>query len=167
MTRCRQATPLLEIERVLPVLSRIALFGGLNEKQLYEVFHRLEHVQYREGEFIFHQGDEPSYIYIILSGRVRIVADADGTPLELIDLGAGQCIGETAVIGVQRHSAGAIAMEDTELIALSRETLLALFDTDKELFGLLMLNLAREAARRLHSTEETLLHYFSGRKGTS
>lgn len=72
----------------------------------------------------------------------------------------GNCVGETGVIGIQPHSATAIAMTDTDLIVLTSEELLAIYETDKDLFGCLMLNIAREACRRLHKTDETLLHYF-------
>jgi len=50
-------------------------------------------------------------------------------------------------------------MEDTKLIALSRNALLSLFKSDLELFSILILNIAREACRRLHKTDEILLHY--------
>jgi len=48
---------------------------------------------------------------------------------------------------------------DTKLIVLSRQTLLSIFNLDKEIFGILILNIAREACRRLHDTDEILLHY--------
>ncbi len=71
----------------------------------------------------------------------------------------GDCFGETAAIGIQPHSASALAVEDTELIVLSRAALLSIFDSDKELFGMLILNIAREACRRLHKSDEIFLHY--------
>lgn len=151
--------PLFDIENVLPILSKIAIFGGLSDKQLYTIFRLLQKVSYKAGEFIFKQGDSPNHIYIIRSGEVKIVADAEEAPLEIITFGVGDCFGETAVIGIQKHSAGALAVEDTELIILSRPALLSIFDSDKELFGLLILNIAREACRRLHKTDEILLHY--------
>lgn len=151
--------PLLDIENILPILSKIAILGGLNDKQLYTVFRLLQKVSYGTGEFIFKQGDSPSHIYIIRSGEVKIVADVEDTPLEIITFGVGDCFGETAVIGIQAHSAGALAVEDTELMVLSRPALLSIFDSDKELFGLLILNIAREACRRLHKTDEIFLHY--------
>jgi CRP-like cAMP-binding protein len=116
------------------------------------------------GEFIFKQGDEPTHIYVVMSGRVKIVFEAEGTPLEIIEFGVGQCLGETSVIAIMPHSASALVTQDAELIVLSRAALLSLFESDKELFGRLILNIAREACRRLHNTDEILLHYFSKEK---
>ena len=153
--------PLLDIESIFSILNKISIFGGLSDKQLYSVFKLLQKVSYSAGEYIFKQGEAPGHIYIIRSGKVKIVINAEGTPLEIIEFGVGQCFGETSVIAIQSHSASAIASEDTELIVLSRTALLSIFDSDKKLFGILILNIAREACRRLHKTDEILLHYVS------
>jgi CRP-like cAMP-binding protein len=152
---------LLEIEEVLPILGRISIFAGLSQKQLYSLFRMLQEVRYRKGETIFEQGDEPSHIYIVKSGQVKLVIDKEGTPLELAAFEAGRCFGEASVIGIQRHAASAIATEDTELIVLSRSALLSIYKSDLELFSLLVLNIAREVCRRLHESDEILLHYFA------
>jgi CRP-like cAMP-binding protein len=63
------------------------------------------------------------------------------------------------VIGIQPHRGTAIAMTDTDLIVLSRNTLLSIYESDKELFSILILNIAREVCRRLHESDDILLHY--------
>jgi len=155
----KQLSPLLDIEDVLPILNEISILAGLSDKQLYTLFRLLEKTSYKKGEKIFEQGCQPSHIYIIQSGSVKLVINERSDLLELIVLGEGQCFGETSVIGIQPHAATAIAVEDTELIVLSRNALLSLLKTDLELFSILILNIAREACRRLHKTDEILLHY--------
>jgi len=77
----------------------------------------------------------------------------------LVVYGVGRCFGETSAIGILPHSASAVAVEDTELIVLSTRALHRLYLEDTKLFGMLILNIAREACRRLHRTDEILLHY--------
>ena len=151
--------PLVDVENVLPILNRIAIFGGLDDRQLYTVFHLLEVEHYRKGELIFRQGDAPSHIRIIRAGRVHIVENVNGTPMELFELRTGDCFGETSVMTIHQHTASALAMEDTELLVIPREKLFGLYDSDPGLFGMLMMNIAREACRRLNRTEEIMLHY--------
>jgi CRP-like cAMP-binding protein len=151
--------PLLDVENVLPILNKIAILGGLDDAQLYTVFRLLETEHYCRGEFIFRQGDAPSHIRIVRSGRVRIVENVDGTPLELFEFKTGDCFGETSVIAIHPHTASAVAVEDTELLVIPREKLFALYDDDPKLFGMLALNIAREACRRLNKTEDIMLHY--------
>lgn len=151
--------PLLDIEEVLPVLDKMSILAGFSDKQLYSLFRLLERVSYKAGEIIFEQGQEPSHIYIIQTGKIKLFVSKDGTPFELIEFGQGHCFGEASVIGIQPHAATAVAVEDTELIVLSRTTLLSIYKTDLEIFSILILNIAREVCRRLHASSETLLHY--------
>lgn len=151
--------PLLDIEDVLPILNKIALFGGLDDTQLYSVFRMLEVEYYKKGEFVFRQGDDPSHIRIVRSGRIHIIENINGTPLELFEFKTGDCFGETSVIAIQQHSASALVIEDSELLVIPRPKLFSLFEADTKLFALLMTNIAREACRRLSKTEDTMLHY--------
>jgi CRP/FNR family cyclic AMP-dependent transcriptional regulator len=91
--------------------------------------------------------------------EILLVVNLSHAPLELIVIGQGHYFGETSVVGIQLHAATAIAIENTEYIVLSRNALLSLFKSDFELFSILILNIAREACRRLYETDEILLHY--------
>ena len=159
----RRSYSLLEIDEVLPILNEISIFAGLSDVQLRKLFQLLRKTSYKAGEKVFEEGEEPSHIYIVQSGSVKLVVNAEDTPLELIVFEEGQCFGETSVIGIQPHAATAVCVEDTELIVLSRNTLLSLYKSDLELFSTLILNIAREACRRLAKTDEILLHYVIGR----
>lgn len=161
MAEARIGEPLVNVEEVVSILNRISIFGGLDDKQLYDVFGVLRKVSYHKGEFIFEENDPPSDIYVVESGSVEIILDAEGERLAAAVFGVGECFGEVSVIGIQNHTAGAVARQDTELIILPREALFKFWDTDKALFGMLVLNIAREACRRLHKADETLLHYFA------
>jgi CRP/FNR family cyclic AMP-dependent transcriptional regulator len=159
MDSAKHPEPLLDIENVLPVLNKISIFAGFSDKQLYAIFRELERVSYDDGALIFEQGSEPSHIYIIQQGMVKLMVGDENTSLELIELMVGACFGETAVIGILPHAASAVAVGKTELVVLSRHALLALYKTDLELYSLLILNIAREACRRLYQTDRILLHY--------
>ena len=149
----------MDIEKVVPIINKISIFGGLTEKELCGLFRLLARVDYEADEIIFEQGDEPTHIYIVRSGLVKIIADIVNEPLELAAVEPGQCFGETALIGIQPHSASAVAVTRAELIVLTGDALLSLFEKDIRLFSKLTLNIAREACRRLHKTDQTMLHY--------
>ncbi len=154
---------LLDIDEVAPILSEISIFAGLSDAQLYKLFGLLRKTSYKAGERVFSEGDQPSHIYIVQSGSMKLVVNCDDTPLELILFEEGQCFGETSVIGIQPHAATAVCVEDTELIVLSRNALLSLYKSNLEMFSTLILNIAREACRRLAKTDEILLHYVVGK----
>ena len=152
-------SPLTDTESVLSVLDKIAIFGGLSNEQLHNVFSLLKKVTYNKNEIIFKQGEPPSHIYIVRSGKVKLYIEVDQAKLELIEFDVGSCFGESSLIGIQAHTASALAVEETELIVLSGQTLLSLYESNKDIFGMIILNIARETCRRLHQADDALLHY--------
>lgn len=159
MSQIKESKPLLEIKKVIPILNKISILAGLNDGQLYDIFRMLEKITYPKNEIIFEQGDKPSYIYIIKKGRIKLFVENGDSPFELVTFGEGDCFGESSIIGIRPHAATAIAQEDTELIVLSRTTLMSLYETDIHLFSTLILNIAREACRRLNASSEVMLQY--------
>lgn len=150
-------TPLSDPESVFPVLSDIALFGGMSERQLSAVCSWLEQGAFHEGEHIFRKGDDPSHIYIVTRGKIDLLITEHGTALQKKTLVAGDCFGEASLMSMQRHAATAIAREASDVIVLSKRALLRLQKADAALFSLLMMNIARELARRLRLTDDILL----------
>ena len=160
MENNKSCQPLLDIENVLAILNEISIFAGLTKTQLNTFFKHLQKLTFDDGQTVFSNGDKPSYIYVVQTGRVKLyIYEEDGTPLELTVFEKGRCFGEASVIGIQPHKGTAIAEGPTDLIVLSRQALLSIYDTDKEMFSVLIMNIAREACRRLHATEDILLHY--------
>lgn len=152
-------SPLLDVESVLAMLNTISIFAGLSKKQLSHLFSLLQSVSYKAGEQVFQEGSEPSHIYIVRTGKIKLFMSREGTNFELIVFDQGSCFGEASVLGIQPHGATALAMGKTELIVLSRSALMSIYETDLELFAILILNIAREVCRRLHASEEIMLHY--------
>ena len=153
--------PLMSVDSVLPILDRIAIFGGLTESQLGKVFQRLRPVSYGANQVVFEEGEAASYIYIVQEGAVKLVFDVYGEAHLKAVLTPGNCFGETSLIGIQPHSVTAITREPTELLVLSGDALNELLQEDKELFSMLVLNIARESCRRLFKTNEQLRNCLS------
>jgi CRP/FNR family cyclic AMP-dependent transcriptional regulator len=149
--------PLEDIDSVISILSRISVWGGLTDEQQAEVYRRLEVGTFRKGEYIFRKGGEPSHIYILKSGKIEIVTADQDVSVRKETVETGGCFGIIALMAVQTYTGTAIAVEDTEVMVLSRQALLGLYHEDIKLFALLMMNIAREIARKLTTTDEILL----------
>jgi CRP/FNR family cyclic AMP-dependent transcriptional regulator len=151
--------PLSNINSVISILSQISLWGGLTGEQQEKIYQRLEVGTFRKGEYIFRKGDQPSHIYIVKSGKVKLLVSHEDAVVQKETVETGGSFGVAALMAVQTHMATALAAEDTELMVLSREALLGLYHDDIKLFALLMMNIAREIARRLKLTDDILLQY--------
>ncbi len=140
----------IEIRDVEKIRDRVSLFGALDNAQLSILLSYAKETHFDEGEVIFNQGQLPGEIYIVLSGKIdlRIVRD-DFTETHLTYV-PGDCFGETAVIGIQSQMGQASVEEDARILCLSRFSLLDMLEHDAALFGILMMNIAREVSRRLH-----------------
>ena len=151
--------PLADIESVLPILSEIAIFGGFSDSQLHEIFKYVEECLFKQGEIIFQKGEDPSHIYIVKNGKIDLLITQRDVVLKKKTLMTGDCFGEASLMGMRKHTATAVALEDSDVMVLSWRALLQLRKEDSALFSLLMMNIARELARRLELTDEILLHY--------
>jgi CRP-like cAMP-binding protein len=83
----------------------------------------LERRFFPDGHTIIKEGDEADHAYIIQSGAVKIIKDKGGKPVELAKLGVGDIFGETALLFDEPRTATVIAIEDCNLIIITRKML--------------------------------------------
>jgi CRP-like cAMP-binding protein len=152
-----------QTKTTIETLQNVTIFAGIRSKDLQCLLDDCEIAEYQPDELIIREGTPATEIYVIVKGAVKVMLSYDSEPLEIIKLGQGNCIGEASVIGIINHSASVVAMEPTTLLVVSRRALMHIFNTNKEVFSLLILNIARELARRLHRTDELLLNFFKKR----
>lgn len=144
---------------LVPILQNVTIFAGFNKDDIVKICESCSIIEAQSGDVLLLENTSANEILIILSGFVKIVLNLKADPVELIEFGPGDCVGEASVIGIQNHIASAVVKEDATILVLSRSVLMTLFETDKNLFSLLILNMARELARRLHHTDKMLLKY--------
>lgn len=76
---------------------------------------------YAPGEIIFKEGDAGDAMYIIWSGRVAVVKGDFEAPAILGYRGAGEIIGEMALLEDQPRFASVVALDNLRLLKVSRE----------------------------------------------
>ena len=145
-----------DITSVMPILSQISMWGGVSDEQREEIFKYLEIGVFKKGEYVFQKGDQPSHIYIVKKGKIGLYISDEETNIEKKTLSVGECFGVASLMAMQTHTSTAVALEDSEIMLLSRQALLELQHMDMELFALLMMNISRELARRLKLTDDIL-----------
>lgn len=149
--------PLTDFESVSSIISQLSIFGGVTEAQLTMVFRRLELWILQSGEVVFKKGDEPRHTYIVKSGKIDLQLTENDVIVHKHELLVGECFGEASLMSMHKHTATAVAATNCEILVMSRRALIELEHDDIHLFALLMMNLARELARRLYVTDQLLL----------
>jgi predicted acylesterase/phospholipase RssA/CRP-like cAMP-binding protein len=94
-----------------------ALFDCAEPAALAELQAEAEWVALRAGEVLFRRADPGDAAYTVLSGRLRVVDDAAGERA-LNEIGAGEILGEMALLSNERRSATVIAVRDSLLARL-------------------------------------------------
>jgi len=157
--------PLTDFDSVRSIISQLCIFGGVTDAQLTTIFRRLELWILQAGEILFKKGDEPMHVYIVKSGKIDLNLTENGKIVHKHDIQVGECCGEASLMSMHKHTATAIAAVDSEVMVLSRNALIGLKHEDLQLFALLMMNLARELARRLYLTDQMLLEAKANKSG--
>jgi CRP-like cAMP-binding protein len=83
--------------------------------------------------FLFHRGDAVTGIFLIASGAVELRLDERPTALPPQHLGPGSVLGLPAALSNSAYSLSAEVLEDSELVFLPREGLLALLREQPQL----------------------------------
>ncbi len=149
--------PLQHRGSVFSILENIPFLGGISESQRQLIFSYMEAASYEQGEFIARKGETPTHIYIIQKGLVGLVLEKDGANISKRQFHTGASFGEAALLSLINNTASFRADEASDLIVLSRRALNTLRKEDSEVFTILMVNMARELARKLQYTDEMLL----------
>ena len=110
-------------------LRSLPLFGDLDAYDLSLVARWVEEVQAAPGVSLIEQGSMPYELFVIEDGLVDVVRD--GEPIAT--LGAGEVVGEIALLGQHRRMASVVARTAVTAIALPVEGLQALTDEMPEL----------------------------------
>jgi CRP-like cAMP-binding protein len=128
------------------VLAKLPLFTGISAESLARLTAAVGEQDFAAGQFIVRQGQVGTGLYVLLSGRVRVVRGSD----ILAELGSGEFFGELSVIDQRPRVASVEALEPTRCLALASWDLLDLLEHDPQL----SLNLVRGLVARIRAQGE-------------
>ena len=127
------------------VLAGVPLLAGADEVSLAALSAEAEPLRVQAGEWALREGEEARELFVVLRGRVRVVAE-DGRTLRF--LGPGAAIGELALLTGDRRSASVQAVRDTTLLRLPRSRFDELMERDAHFAA----TVARELAVMLQAS---------------
>lgn len=140
-----------EAADAIELLGKVPLLSGLSETELERIAQVAVPRSYPKGARVFHEGDESDACYIVRSGEVRVTREhSDGRAIALATLGAGEIVGELAMLDGEVRSASVEALSDVELIAVAARDMRGLLQRNPALTAKLVVALTR----RVRETNE-------------
>jgi CRP-like cAMP-binding protein len=109
------------------VLARVPLFSDLTDTELALISTRAVPRHYEAGETVFSEGEPCSGLYIVEKGRLRIFKSSpDGREQVLAIEGPASSVAELPVFDGGSYPASASAVENSEMLFISKEDFQAL-----------------------------------------
>lgn len=139
-------------------MSRTPLFEDAAPGTVARLAERGTIRRYRRGTYLFHQGDDSPEVFFLLEGRVEISSLSVGGHRQLhTTLDQPQFFGELGVLGGMTRTAAALALDESNVWAVSAPTFLDFLSDEPAASQALL----RALARQVQSQEafvEDLLH---------
>ncbi|MGD0398660.1 MAG: cyclic nucleotide-binding domain-containing protein [Syntrophobacteraceae bacterium] len=121
------------------------LFGTMSKDLLKRIDSYLQWHRLKRGEILFRQGDRGDRLYIIVSGRLQVVADDEDGETRTVERARGEVIGEMALLLGGHRTATVRCVRDSYLVSISRDAAERLVEEHPEV----MLGITRMLARRV------------------
>jgi len=135
------------------LLKQIPLFNSLMDASLNTLAASLRLQTVRQGQVIFHKGDEGTALYIIKSGAVKIVLSSRlGAEIIASIHSEGDFFGEMALLDGEPRYADAIAVKPSEMLVLRQNDFFSFIQSDINAARSILYSLTR----RLRKTHDLL-----------
>jgi CRP/FNR family cyclic AMP-dependent transcriptional regulator len=137
------------------ILKTVPLFSLFSDHQLAVLFPAIQHRSYPKHSFMLRAGERSDALYIILSGRAKIVIDdGEGREVTLTTIGPSEFFGEMSLIDEKPRSASVEALEPCEVLYISKPAFMSCLKDNFDAAMLILKSVVsrlREADRKIAS----------------
>jgi len=107
------------------ILKQSLIFSAMNEGELTELSRFANERKFNPDEFVFWEGDDPDWFYIIAEGKIKILKhSSSGREFIIAFFGPGEMFGEVAVFENKPYPASAQAVAETKVLGIKRKDFL-------------------------------------------
>jgi CRP/FNR family cyclic AMP-dependent transcriptional regulator len=137
------------------------LLSHFTEGQLAQLASAVEQRRVPGGAYVLREGEPTADAYLIERGSVRIQRRTPYGLFNLATLLPGQLFGETSFVDGNSRSGDALAVTDTELLALNPQALEGVMEDDQRFSVALYWAFWKSLSSKLRQTNEQLTRFFS------
>ncbi|GHU23788.1 hypothetical protein FACS1894172_16960 [Spirochaetia bacterium] len=132
------------------MLYTCAFFGGLNDKQILLVESLMKKETYNPGEKAVTENQPNDSLRFILEGTFLLQKNG----IKLVEFAPGDVFGEIEMLDAAPAAATITAQTPAKLLSFSHHAFHELYKQDIYAFALIVMNLARDACRRLRHMDD-------------
>ena len=142
---------------LLELLEKVEMFKDLTFPEVNKIGALCKETSFMPGDIIIEEGKPGEALYIIKSGKARIVKMEGDQERQLAEAGEGEHLGEMSLMDDMTTSARVVAEEPTECLVLHKEDLDHLLQTDDKLHVKILRVVIRTLTQRLRRTSTDLM----------
>jgi CRP/FNR family cyclic AMP-dependent transcriptional regulator len=142
-----------EFQENLATLRQIAFFSKLPMEKLKLFAYLCDRVSYKEGDFLFQQGDDDGQAFYFIKGKAQLLYEHTGTSVAVRHYETASFIGGIAILGKNRRIYSLQAVEPTTCLVLEREKFVRII----EQFPDLLLPAIQGNLENIHAWEKHFL----------
>src|SRR3712207_720006 len=101
-------------------LRQLPLFAGLPEADLDWLYRMAEPVSFEAGQYVMEEGDPGDALYVVLDGEVQVTKRSGTHDVVLAVRGAGEVLGEMALLEQTPRTASVRVLRDSRLLKLNQ-----------------------------------------------
>lgn len=140
-------------------LKELATLGALSEEAIDFLLAEGEILTLFEGDEVFRFNDPGDCFHVILQGALSFYRPGKEGNVHIRDYEQGQEIGFVAMVALHQRVGDCFAREDSLVLRVSSLVFHKLHQEMPKAFGVLLLNLSREVARRLKESDDKLAEH--------
>ena len=150
------------MENLEPLLAEHPFLKGLSPAHIATVTGCAKNERFEPGQFLFREGEEAHYFFIVRHGKVAVEVDAaPRAPVTIQTVGDGEILGWSWLVPPYRWRFSAQAREATRTISLDGRCLRQKCEQDHDLGYELLRRFADVVGQRLDATRIQLLDVYA------
>jgi CRP/FNR family cyclic AMP-dependent transcriptional regulator len=153
----------MDTQALYDVLRQHPFLEGFKPPHVQKMAEIAHEVQFGRDHSIFREGDECGLFYLILEGKVALEVSAPGRIMRISTLGPGDELGWSSLLMKESKHFNARTLEPVRALAFDAARLRQTCEQDHGFGYLLMQQLVRVVAQRLHATRLQLLDLYAPR----
>lgn len=128
--------------------------GALTPDAINYLLNNGDVFELNKGEALFSYDEPGNSFFVVLKGKIQFFKIRNNKPKHIRDYLFGQEVGSVAMIGLHDRVGNSFAGEDSIILKVSCNVFHGLHEALPTDFGILLLNLSREMARRLRESDD-------------
>jgi CRP-like cAMP-binding protein len=138
------------------VLKGCPLFFDLYDEEIEKITKNQSVLHYEKDELIISEGQEGEEIFILLEGIAELEKNTQKGSIKVEKIKQGEVFGLLIMLDSKTYGIDLRALTKVTVLELKHKELMALFEKNPRIFGIIAMNISRIMAKRLKSFQVRL-----------